>query len=347
MKIAVFSDIHANFSAFEAALSLLEDQPVDGYIFLGDLIGYLTHPRETIARFLALQEEMKKEEGLFKFIHGNHEELLHVAVKQQTEWDKPRDDPEMFDYASAQFRWIELLEGEIKKTLGKGMANKAAVDGLYRNFRGLEGTNELEWFKSTITGSKDDFEMVFECEDTRFHLVHGGVIGPARHYVFPWNDLDFSGGMVDPYLKNGYEAGRQHCILFGHTHIPTFARANFAKDEIINIEDIDIEYGREYSWDAHLVMINPGSIGLPRDGDRRPAFALLDAQAQTVKFCRIEEYDRDEIEDKLFASYTQAIQEYYLNASIPDLLNKPITPEYIQRFEKRKNLPGCEVSDEK
>ncbi len=34
-------------------------------------------------------------------------------------------------------------------------------------------------------------------------------------------------------------------------------------------------------------MVNPGSIGQPRDGDWRAAFAMYDSEAAIVTFCRV------------------------------------------------------------
>jgi diadenosine tetraphosphatase ApaH/serine/threonine PP2A family protein phosphatase len=34
-------------------------------------------------------------------------------------------------------------------------------------------------------------------------------------------------------------------------------------------------------------LVNPGSVGQPRDGDWRAAFAVYDSEARTVTFCRV------------------------------------------------------------
>lgn len=49
MKIAIFSDVHANLPAFEAFLSDLDGQKPDAVYCLGDLIGYNIWPNEVIA----------------------------------------------------------------------------------------------------------------------------------------------------------------------------------------------------------------------------------------------------------------------------------------------------------
>ena len=48
MRIALFSDIHANLPALEACLKSIEDQKPDAVYCLGDLVGYNIWPNEVI-----------------------------------------------------------------------------------------------------------------------------------------------------------------------------------------------------------------------------------------------------------------------------------------------------------
>src|ERR1700758_996064 len=48
MKIALFSDIHANLPALEACLKNIEQQKPDAIYCLGDLVGYNIWPNEVI-----------------------------------------------------------------------------------------------------------------------------------------------------------------------------------------------------------------------------------------------------------------------------------------------------------
>jgi putative phosphoesterase len=48
MRIALFSDIHANLPALEACLKSMEDQKPDAIYCLGDLVGYNIWPNEVI-----------------------------------------------------------------------------------------------------------------------------------------------------------------------------------------------------------------------------------------------------------------------------------------------------------
>lgn len=53
MKIALFSDIHANLPALEAVLDDLDGRDVDALYCLGDLVGYAPWPNEVIERLRA------------------------------------------------------------------------------------------------------------------------------------------------------------------------------------------------------------------------------------------------------------------------------------------------------
>jgi predicted phosphodiesterase len=68
----------------------------------------------------------------------------------------------------------------------------------------------------------------------------------------------------------------QHCCV-GHTHVPARFPVGDAK-----------------------VMINPGSVGQPRDGDPRASYALLDVDRATVDFHRIA-YDVPETQKRMRA----------------------------------------------
>ena len=48
MKIALFSDIHANLPALEAVFADIEKRHLDAIYCLGDLVGYAPWPNEVI-----------------------------------------------------------------------------------------------------------------------------------------------------------------------------------------------------------------------------------------------------------------------------------------------------------
>jgi diadenosine tetraphosphatase ApaH/serine/threonine PP2A family protein phosphatase len=92
--------------------------------------------------------------------------------------------------------------------------------------------------------------------------------------------------------------------FFGHTHLQGgfFANGNSA-------DGFRPEYrtvGQAESVALHLkpktrYMINPGSVGQPRDGDWRAAFALFDTEAQVVHFHRTP-YNLKAAQDRIFGA---------------------------------------------
>ena len=92
--------------------------------------------------------------------------------------------------------------------------------------------------------------------------------------------------------------------FFGHTHLQGgfFVNGNSA-------DGFRPEYrtvGQAESVALHLkpktrYMINPGSVGQPRDGDWRAAFALFDTEAQIVHFHRTP-YNLKAAQDRIFGA---------------------------------------------
>lgn len=74
--------------------------------------------------------------------------------------------------------------------------------------------------------------------------------------------------------------------MFGHTHVPVGYWLSANEFDLIVPDGqtrIDLVSGRRY-------MVNPGSVGQPRDGDPRAAYAIVDTDALSVTLYRVE-YD--------------------------------------------------------
>jgi predicted phosphodiesterase len=108
--------------------------------------------------------------------------------------------------------------------------------------------------------------------DERLQICHGSPFD-EDHYIF-------DGGDAQHALET---ASRQVC-LFGHTHLPvifTATAATLAADvPDDDREPLPFQNGARY-------LINPGSVGQPRDGDARAAYAFYDTSGR-IQFARIE-----------------------------------------------------------
>jgi predicted phosphodiesterase len=90
--------------------------------------------------------------------------------------------------------------------------------------------------------------------------------------------------------------------FFGHTHLQGGFFANGSSADGFRPEYKTV--GQAESVPLHLkdgarYLINPGSVGQPRDGDWRAAFALFDTEANVVHFHRTP-YSLKEAQDRIF-----------------------------------------------
>ncbi len=123
----------------------------------------------------------------------------------------------------------------------------------------------------------------------------------------------------DAYIFDELDAARalrvsqRPLCLFGHTHHPmTFVLAGDALD-VVPAAEPEKGYG-PFSAGAQIALadgakylLNPGSVGQPRDGDPRAAYAIVDEAQKRVELYRLR-YDID------------AAQKKIMSADLPDVL---------------------------
>jgi diadenosine tetraphosphatase ApaH/serine/threonine PP2A family protein phosphatase len=92
--------------------------------------------------------------------------------------------------------------------------------------------------------------------------------------------------------------------FFGHTHLQGGFFANGSSADGFRPEYKTVGQAESVSLQLKgtaRYMINPGSVGQPRDGDWRAAFALFDTDQQIVHFHRTP-YNLKEAQDRIFAA---------------------------------------------
>jgi diadenosine tetraphosphatase ApaH/serine/threonine PP2A family protein phosphatase len=99
------------------------------------------------------------------------------------------------------------------------------------------------------------------------------------------------------------EDRRVHLTLIGHTHVPSAWR--LTTDGAV--ETVGVPAGGRLTLDEGRWLVNPGSVGQPRDHDARAAWAIYDADADEIEFRRTP-YD------------VAAAQNAILEAGLPSLL---------------------------
>jgi len=212
VRIAVFSDIHANLPALQSVLEDIQKTGVDMMVCLGDLVGYAPFPNEVI--------ETVRDLGI-PTIMGNYDQGVGFDLE---------------DCGCAYRTEEERALGHVS----------------------------LTWTQGTVTGENKAFlrnllpRYELKAGAFRFLFVHGS---PRRinEYLFP--DRPDSSFL---HMMAGESA---NVLVCGHTHIPFFREVN------------------------GLFIVNDGSVGRPKDGDWRAAWALLEVGEKLWVSFRRCEYD--------------------------------------------------------
>lgn len=70
--------------------------------------------------------------------------------------------------------------------------------------------------------------------------------------------------------------------LFGHTHLPVIFRADDRR-----MEEVPATPDAPLQLDAKRALVNPGSVGQPRDGNPAAAYLILDTDTVVAEFRRV------------------------------------------------------------
>lgn len=205
MKIAIFSDIHANLSAFSAVKEHCRTTygkiPI---VHLGDIIDYGLRPNEVIESLAELSDD------ILINIQGNHEHCL-------------------------------LDNGVERFSSNRGRA-------AHEFTRSILAAESVAYINTMDMGPCE-----FEMDGKKVLCVHGSL-----------EDL-YWGKITEGEI--GAEVYQRYDVVFsGHTHIP------------------HLKYHVDRGHGDHVLFLNPGSIGQPRNYDTNAQYAIWDSVNNQVFF---------------------------------------------------------------
>lgn len=136
-----------------------------------------------------------------------------------------------------------------------------------------------EWTRDRLTpASRAYLEGLPVRWDDEATAVHGSPRDPIWEYIL-------SGATAQANFAH-FQGG---CCFFGHTHVPAAYRTRATFKE--QYRDGRVDPGQRLRLSSeHRYLLNPGSVGQPRDGDPRASYLLWDPIASEVVWCRVE-YD--------------------------------------------------------
>jgi diadenosine tetraphosphatase ApaH/serine/threonine PP2A family protein phosphatase len=109
-----------------------------------------------------------------------------------------------------------------------------------------------------------------------FTLAHGSPSDPI------WEYLDLPAAAA----RNLSAFDTPYCLV-GHTHVPQAFREADVRAAPPRMETVRIGREGRLELDARRLVVNPGSVGQPRDGDPRASYMLIDTDAGAVTWHRV------------------------------------------------------------
>jgi predicted phosphodiesterase len=168
------------------------------------------------------------------------------------------------------------------------------------------GRLELDWFNQyaraavlwTQTQLSTDDRTFLESYTARletndFTLAHGTPRNPPEEYLLSAGQFRDNAPLV-----------RKWPLFVGHSHMPLLFRfVDAAKTQVEAhfLEEREEALPREADGRFGPVALNPGSVGQPRDQDRRAACALFDSEKGTFRIFRLP-YDVAAVQTKIRAA---------------------------------------------
>jgi len=163
----------------------------------------------------------------------------------------------------------------------------AALAGLmpFVAFNG-DAQRSLEWQREQVTADALRFLETLPTE-TQVHgeasIVHGSPRDPIWEYVI--NTL---------IARLNFEVFQTNYCFVGHSHV----QCAFKLDMVNNRVSLDIlKVGEPYALTPRLIL-NPGSVGQPRDRDPRAAYAIYEPDRALWTACRVE-YDFKAVQERI------------------------------------------------
>ena len=264
-RIAFISDVHANLEALEAVLRDVDSQHPDLVVCLGDTINYGPDPRECLRMV---------DEAADIVLMGNHEKEAALPEPDELEGDAR----ELLDWTVQQLEGLHVWERMRADLIARGeAAAQHRLDGL--------------------------------------HFVHASASKPFAQYVWPGHPQHHLhlNAQLDKYLVEILGAFDATHSFAGHTHAPSVL-TSYEHRELFPIQ---FEWNRRFTFlgpraifyvpqgprrlegvHRRKLVLNPGSVGQPRDGNPDASWALYDGD--TVDFRRVP-YDHARTAAKLRA----------------------------------------------
>ena len=210
-------------------------------------------------------------------IHSNLEAFQAVLDDAQVQggFDEIWSLGDIVGYGSDPNPCIELLLRYSQSSVA-GNHDWAAIGKLSLDEFNLVAAEANQWTRTQLSPDSVGFlsGLPLRIEKYNFTMVHGSPVDPIWEYVLSLSTAWASFRHFDT----------SWCLV-GHSHIPFICA--LLEDRCVFL---DFPIGDPVEIKDHRLIINPGGVGQPRDGDPRASYAIFDSLEQSITRFRVE-YD--------------------------------------------------------
>jgi predicted phosphodiesterase len=205
-------------------------------------------------------------------IHGNREALEAVLAHAHGRYDQIVCLGDLVGYGADPNFVVDWARARVSVMI-RGNHDRITVDDVSLEAYRPETREGALWTRQTLCAENLDYLLKMPCGPLQyegFDLVHGSPIDEDQYLI---NTKEAA--LLLPHLKTAV-------TFFGHTHVQggfLVSGAGAAK--------IDPECILEIQPDHGFYLVNPGSVGQPRDGNWRAAYAIYSPSDRVVEFVRV------------------------------------------------------------
>lgn len=206
-------------------------------------------------------------------IHANLTAFQAVLADAEGLWDKIWFLGDLIGYGPDPNECTALLREHDHIALS-GNHDWAVLDKLDISSFNAEAKMAITWTRDTITPETRAYldSLPSKLIAEPFTLAHASPRQPVWEYI------------LDPYTAAlNFDFFETVYCLVGHTHVPVW----FEEEDVYQVVPRVPEYGQPMQLSSNRLIINPGSVGQPRDADPRACYALLDTDTLAWRYRRV------------------------------------------------------------
>jgi predicted phosphodiesterase len=211
--------------------------------------------------------------GIIADIHSNLEALESViAALSKERIDRYICCGDIVGYGADPDECVHLVKG-LDAVCVMGNHDSACSDGNDISRFTRNAAEGIMWTRENITRDSVDFLKklpLVESVSPIFGIVHGTLKAPA----------DFEYLISESMADDTFSLMKESVLFIGHTHVAGIFEKY--RDRVVYRTSSEASLSKVKKY-----IINPGSVGQPRDGDNRAAFAVFDSDVSHIRIGRV------------------------------------------------------------